>query len=330
MTALLLGTWQAGSPEWHAARVNALGGSEIAAVLGLSPFESRFSLWHRKAGHVGPVEETPEMYFGKVLEPVIIAEFERRHPEWLVCPTGTWRPMDMHRAWQVGNPDSLLFRRDNPNAEYPHVGGADAVLETKLSMYGDGWGDDGTDQVPPHVRCQCIWYGDVVAVDVVHVCVFIASGLDIRTYTLTWEPAEAELLRDAGREFLDDVAAGRRPDIDEHTATYQVVKELHPDIDGTTVELSDVTAARFITAKIAEKTAKGNARAAAAHVADEMGNAAKATWQGQMIATRQVRDGGLPYVKAARGLSDDTTTTEAQLVGAPAGGWVDPEGGPDF
>ena len=53
-TGVLIGTFSPGSEEWLAARADGLGGSEVAAVLGLSPFESRFSLWHRKAGRVGP------------------------------------------------------------------------------------------------------------------------------------------------------------------------------------------------------------------------------------------------------------------------------------
>lgn len=326
MTATLLGTWEPGSPEWHAARAGKLGGSEIAAVLGLSPFESRFSLYHRKAGAVGPVEETPEMRWGKILEPVIKARFEERHPDWCAVNTGTWAHTE--RTWQVGNPDSLLYRdfgrgRDNP----------DSLLETKLSMFGDGWGEDGTDQVPPHVRCQAIWYGDVLGIDVVQVCVLIAVGLEIRTYTLTWEEREAAQLRRAGERFLDDVARGVRPDIDEHTATYQVIKEMHPDIDSTEHELSNAVAVGFIEAKAAERWAKGAARQATALVADEMGDAQRATWDGRTIARRQVRGDGTPYVVAARGLGDDIEINDDRtLVGANAGGgtWTDPEGGDSF
>lgn len=328
MTATLIGTFESGSPGWHAARAGGLGGSEISAVLGLSPFESRFSLWHRKAGAVGPVEEAPEMYWGKVLEPVIIAEFERRHPDWYVVQTGTWAHEE--RWWQVGNPDALLYRSSPYRSSLAAAGvrPPDRILETKLSMFGDGWGEDGTDQVPPHVRCQCIWYGDVLGVDTVHVCVFIASGLDVRTYTLTWEPAEAELLRDAGERFLADVAQGVRPDIDEHTATYQVIREMHPDIDGTSVELSNDVARGFIDAKTAERLAVDSAREAAARVADEMGNAHKATWDGRVIATRQARDGGTPFVKAARGL---TSTDTPELAGVTSGPiWTDPDTGETF
>ena len=35
MTATLIGHFEPGSPEWHAARATGLGGSEVAPVLGL-------------------------------------------------------------------------------------------------------------------------------------------------------------------------------------------------------------------------------------------------------------------------------------------------------
>lgn len=311
MTAVLLGSWPAGSEPWHAARARGLGGSEIAAVLGLSPFDSKLSLYHRKAGDVGPVEETNEMRWGKTLEPVIIAEFDRLHgDDWYIRPTGTWAHAD--RPWQLGNPDSLLYRDYSNGTDYP-----DSLLETKLSMFGDGWGETGTDQVPPHVRCQVIWYGDVLGLDQAHVCVFIASGLDVRTYRLTWDEAEARLLRDAGRAFLDDVAAGVRPDIDDHAATYQVIKELHPEIDGTAVEIPPGVAQAYIDAKATEKTTKAAAQQATSVLADHMGDARRATCEGRTIATRQARGDGLPYPVIARGLLDTATPT-GPLVGATA------------
>src|SRR5205823_13949319 len=75
---VFVGDFEPGSPEWHAARARGLGGSEIAAVLGLSPWESKFSLWHRKMGLASPVVETDEMYWGKLHEPTILAEWNRR------------------------------------------------------------------------------------------------------------------------------------------------------------------------------------------------------------------------------------------------------------
>jgi hypothetical protein len=77
--AEFVGYFAPGSPPWHAARARGLGGSEIAPVLGLSPWESRFSLWHRKTGLANPVVENDVMYWGKLLERTVREEFNRRH-----------------------------------------------------------------------------------------------------------------------------------------------------------------------------------------------------------------------------------------------------------
>ena len=63
------------------ARRFAIGGSEAAAVLGMSPWQSPMDVWLRK---MGLVEETPdprreEMFqLGKDMEPVIAKMYERR------------------------------------------------------------------------------------------------------------------------------------------------------------------------------------------------------------------------------------------------------------
>ena len=83
MTApVFVGNFEPGSPQWQAARARGIGGSEIAAVLGLSPWESRFSLWHRKMGLAAPVAQNDVMYWGNRLEGVIRDEFNLRHANW--------------------------------------------------------------------------------------------------------------------------------------------------------------------------------------------------------------------------------------------------------
>ena len=62
--------------EWLKARRLGIGGSDAAAVLGVSPFASPVSLFADKV--MGEVqEETEPMEWGKLLEPVILAKFGR-------------------------------------------------------------------------------------------------------------------------------------------------------------------------------------------------------------------------------------------------------------
>lgn len=292
--AVALGRWEPGSPEWHAARASGIGGSEIAPILGLSPFESRFSLWHRKAQMIGPVEESPEMEWGKRLEPAIARKFMDEHPEYSFDRTG-WTFAHPDRPWQIANPD--LY--------------GDELVEVKCSRSGDGWGEPGTDEIPIYYRQQVLWYMDVLGVDHAHVACLV-SGSDYREYQVAYNATEAAQLRDAAAEFLATLAANERPDIDEHTATYQVIKELHPDIDDVEVDVDDQLAHQFLRARAAAKTAGEAEQLAKNLLADHMGTARKAVWEGRTLATRQARGEGLPYLVAGRNLpapADLTPTT---------------------
>lgn len=286
MGATLIGHFEPGSAAWHAARASGIGGSEVAPVFGLSPFESRFSLWHRKAGLAGPVEESPEMEWGKRLEPVILAKYRESHPE-LDFRTRNGTFCHEERTWQIANPDLLAV---------------DRVVEAKHPLYDDGWGEPGTDEIPVYYRTQVLWYLDVLGLERADVCVLI-GGCDYREYTVTYDAAEAEELRTGCREFLDEVAAGVRPDIDAHGATYQVIREMHPLIDEADVDLPDVLALQYIDARCSLHDAEEAEQLARSLVADAMGNAKNAKWDGRTIARRQARgEQGTPYVVAARNL----------------------------
>jgi len=285
---ILLGQHPPGSPEWHALRANGLGGSEIGAVLGLSPFESRFSLWHRKAGQIADVEQNAQMEWGTRLEAVILAKYKEEHDGLRLKQPGTYAPAD--RPWQIANPDLWTAER---------------VADAKTSRFGDGYGEDGTDQIPPHVRVQLVWYMDVLQVERGDIALLI-GGSDYREYSIQYDASEAEFIRNEGAKFLDDIARRARPDIDGHSATYDAVKELHPDIVPDTVQLDNATARAYIAARSALKAAEEEARRATSTVADLMGDAKTAEWDGTTIARRQARGDGLPYVVAGRNLPDIT------------------------
>ncbi len=305
---MVVGTFEPGSAAWLAARQQGIGGSEIAAVLGLSPFESAFSLWHRKRGLMEPVEETDVMYWGKLHEPTICAEFARRHPEFAVSTAPTYARTE--RPWQIANPDRLLHiscgchlhRADCcdpqdcgpccercptcPTLARPPA----AVLEAKTSRDGDRWGEEGTDEIPVHYRAQCLWYLDVLGLDTCHVAVLIA-GADYREYLVHRDPAEAELMREAGARFIASLANGDRPAIDGHTATWHTVKALSEGLDDIDIEVPGAVRDRYFAALAAVSAAGEEKRAAAGLLLDVIGTGRRAVCERRLVATRTVRDG---------------------------------------
>lgn len=267
---VFVGDFEPGSPAWHAARAHGIGGSEIAAVLGLSPFESRFSLWHRKKGLAAPVAQNDVMYWGNRLEAVVRDEFNLRHADDLppVREIGTWR--HGARPWQIANPDGRLD---------------DELYEGKTAYNDDGWGEPGTDEIPVYYRTQCLWYLDVFGLRRCHVAVLI-SGSDYREYFVEHSPGEVQIMLDAAAEFLDTLERNERPSIDEHDATYQVVREMHPEIDDVKVDIPGHIAVPYLDAYAAHTAAAAEKKRTTSLLLDTMGTARRAYFDGEQIAMR--------------------------------------------
>jgi putative phage-type endonuclease len=271
--------------RWHAERLDGLGGSEIAAVLGLSPWESRFSLWHRKAGLVGPQSDSDRMAWGRFQEQSIASWYAAQHPEWTVRRTGMWR--NNGRPSQFANPDRLASRGQQLK-----------VVEIKTAGSADGWGGPGTDEVPVYYRCQVLWYLDALGLDEAVIVVSI-SGAPPREYLVRFDIDEALFLREEAAAFLATVELGERPDIDAHSATYQVLRELHPLIDDIDISVDPAIGEAYVTALEAFAIAEDAKAFASAALLDEMGTARRAIHGGRQIAMRiPGRNGSAPYLKA--------------------------------
>lgn len=292
MTATLVCSAPTGSDEWHAARVGKMTGSRIASVMDLSPFESRFSLWYRMRGEVGPAEVNPAMEWGNRLEDAVCQKFADEHPELHVSRTGLWQ--NDSRPWQVGTPDRLVT--------YPSW---DAILEAKTARYDDGWGEPGTDEIPVWYRAQVLWYLDTLGLKVAHVAVLI-SGSDYREYVVRKDRAamaDIKQMRMWAQAFLADLRDGVRPDIDAHGQTYQVIRELHPDIDPTSIDIDSRLGAEIVASKTALDIAKDRHQEAKSRLADVMGSVHYAYFNGAKIADRRAKGlEGTPYVQLARTL----------------------------
>jgi putative phage-type endonuclease len=295
---VFVGEFEPGSAEWQAARRHGIGGSEIAAVLGLSPFESRFSLWHRKIGLAAPVQQNDVMYWGNRLEAVVRDEFNLRHSAFPdgegpgAVPIGTWR--HAARPWQIANPDGMIHRPES----HPRAGRPWMLYEGKTAYNSDGWGEPGTDEIPVYYRTQILWYLDVFGLKTCHLAVLI-SGSDYREYVVEYSAGEVDIMLAAARDFLGTIERRERPDIDEHDATYQVVRELHPEIEDVKVDVPGHIAIPYLDAYAAHKAAAAEKKRTTAVLADFMGSARRAMFDGQQIAMRKATSGDGPPALSA-------------------------------
>ena len=286
---VLIGHLTPGTAAWEEARAGlTITATEIAAVVGLSPWMSRFTLWHKKAGlETPPFEMTPAIEWGNRLEDAVALKWEDEHPGQLAAPAGTWRHRE--REWQRATPDRLIYTAPRNVFEVPDR--ADALLEVKTSPFGDEWGPSGAeDGVPVWYRCQVIWQMDTLGLRRTEVAVLI-SGHDYREYVIEYDADEAQILRDAAVRFLDDVRNGVRPPIDGATDTYQTIR-IQPDgLEDRDVEIPFGLVCRWDDAYEAHATTAAAITQVRGEVLDLIGNGKRAICEGRRIAYRTVRDG---------------------------------------
>lgn len=163
------------SPE----RVNGIGGSEAAAVLGMSPWKTPYQVYCDKVGLSGEQEQNPAMEWGSRLEPVIRQKYADETGRTVRWPVG-----DEYGHMRSGEYPFMLATLDGIADDDPPRG-----LEIKTARYPGDWGEEGTDEVPQPYVIQCQHYMVVSGLPVFDIALLI-GGSDFRIYEV---PADQEL-----------------------------------------------------------------------------------------------------------------------------------------
>lgn len=191
---------------WLAERRTGIGGSDIAAVLGMSPYKTPFQVWLEKTARA--IEQTtPEqeerMHWGNVLEDVVA----RHYATVRLCAVQRINKMMRHRKHDclLANVDRVRVvpgSRARLDEQRAMVLGADAVIECKtasaFALRTDGasdaygWGDPGTDQVPQHYWLQVQHYMGITGIEQAEIAVLF-GGQKFATYSVSFDAA---LMRD--------------------------------------------------------------------------------------------------------------------------------------
>lgn len=267
-----------GTPEW----LREMTGSKVAAVLGLSPWVSRYSLWYEMKGAVEHAGPSKQMERGHYLEDAVVRWVADQHTLQTVQPGGAWR--NRARPWQVASPDRLVIGHWADDGPVPA-----AVMEVKTDARGDfRWGPDGSEEVPLHVRVQAVWQCDVLGVDTCFVGVLMPY-LELRSYVVHPAPGEVEFMREECLGFLESLAKDEPPDVDAHGATYQTIRTLNPDIEDVEVELAPELARAYARSILGLRAAEDEYNLRRSQVAAKMGLARWATYGGpkQTLADRR-------------------------------------------
>lgn len=266
--------------EQRETRKQGLGGSDIAVILGLSPWKTPLELYLEKTGELPEpdLSANEAVHFGNVLEDVVADEYARR--------TGEKVRRNNQTLYHSTHP-FLLGHLDR------EVVGKRKVLEIKTASGSQRsqWGEPETDQVPEYYLVQVAHYMALRDYDSADVAVLF-DGREFVRYTVGRDPELEKMIIDAAVSFWRGNVLARvapAPAYD-HPSTVALLQRRYPGTNGATVSLDHVEHWHRVYRDCQEriKTYSAAADAAKAHLLAEMGEAAKGVIPGFGGYTRKV------------------------------------------
>ena len=121
--------------QWLELRRQGIGGSDVAAILGLSKWRTPLEVWQDKTA-TAPVEDrepSQAAHFGTVLEETVAQEFASRTGYRIKTAPGMLQTDD--RPWECANVDRLIYNQGDTLPDLPPA----ALLECKTARTADGW-----------------------------------------------------------------------------------------------------------------------------------------------------------------------------------------------
>ena len=211
--------------DWLALRQSGIGGSDIAAIIGVSPYATAYDVYQSKTQPVN--EDSNEFaYWGTVLEDIVAREFSKRSG--LKIQNVNYLMRHPTHRFAIANIDRAVVNRDIAgNVRYKDGKlTTDQIVEIKTASeyVGKNWGDEDSDEVPDQYQCQAQWYIGVTGVDVCHMAVLI-GGNKYRQYRIERNDDLIDVLFEAAHDFWhNNVLAGIEPD----ATTLQNAKDKYP------------------------------------------------------------------------------------------------------
>ncbi len=206
--------------EWLKLRMGFVGGSDAAAVVGLNPFQSPYSLWAEKRGISAPFEGNLATEVGSFLEEFVAKKFEnetgkkvRRNNRSLVNDKYPWALADIDR--EIVGENAILEIKTT------------SELNTKRFKNGE---------YPPQYYVQVMHYLAVTEAEKGYLAVLIGNR-DFRVFEIERDEDEIAALMEAEKEFWGKVKDGVEPEVDGTASTTEALSEVYPKSDEDEIDL---------------------------------------------------------------------------------------------
>ena len=206
--------------EWKELRSHYIGGSDAAAVVGLNPFSSPYSLWAEKTGRIPGFEGNLATEVGTYLEEFVAQKFAAETGKKVRRVNQSFLNSDY--PWAIANID-----RD--------IVGEDAGLEIKttselnLKKFAGG-------EYPANYYAQMVHYLAITGKQRWYLAVLIGNR-EFKWFVLERDEDEIAALMEAEKDFWRHVETDTPPAADGMQATGEAIKTIYPESDGSTVDL---------------------------------------------------------------------------------------------
>lgn len=207
--------------DWTEARSHSIGGSDAAAIVGLNPYVSAYSLWAEKTGKRPVFEGNLATRVGTYLEGFVAKLFEEQ--------TGK----KVRRENAIIRSDDYPFAHANIDRV---VVGENAGLEIKTTSALNTRMFRGQ-EFPARYYAQCVHYLAVTGKQRWYLAVLIGNS-DFRIYTLDRDEGEIKALMDAERDFWRLVRYDIAPEADGMDCTTETIADLYPSSTDGVCDLS--------------------------------------------------------------------------------------------
>jgi len=199
--------------EWLENRRKGLGGSDIAAVAGISPFAGPIDIWQDKLGVTIPRESEP-MAWGSALEQPIADRYANNHPGVELTEPGlVQHPAD---EWMLATPDRLVDARRG------------LELKTAGMHMASRWGEPPDGVIPDEYYAQVQWYMGITGLTEWDLAVLI-GGQDYREFHFAFNEGYFLHLREVGSAFWQDhIIEGAVPSMDATEGAKKYLEERYP------------------------------------------------------------------------------------------------------
>lgn len=279
--------------DWLKGRQSGIGGSEIAAIVGLSQYRTPTQVWESKVNPVQDEETSQPAYWGTVLEDVVAKEYALRTGNKVQRLTKQMRHPDFEFA--IANIDRAVIN--------PAISGnvrwkdgkltTDRILECKTAngFMAKQWGEVGSDQVPDSYLIQCQWYMGVTGASICDLAVLI-GGQDFRIYTIVRDDDLINDLLIQGAAFWELVQSRTEPDPVNYPEAVKkwAISDASLSVQADDLLIDDLEKIQSIKAQVKELEAQEDA--IKARVLMSLENAETLLYQGVKVATckTQVRN----------------------------------------